>query len=191
MFNFNKAIGRALLTWYPKGHELHLNPHLPLGKLVGEWGELLDDYMKSIYKPDYTFEPLDELGDIWYYLRILCYQRGIARILYYQEGISSHNISGFSQEILPLYGAYIPTEFNMPSTDIDFLISTAIFHSSEAFNTLCRGDKYSVFAIDVSYTILIIILRKYNITLKELTEANWQKLKPGSERGEQWMKARK
>ena len=69
---FNDQVQISLRTWYPVDHELHFNPHHPLGKLLGEWGELLDDYMKSLYKPGYVFEPVDELGDIWYYLRILC-----------------------------------------------------------------------------------------------------------------------
>jgi hypothetical protein len=64
-FNLDEAIQKSLLTWYPENHPLRLNPHHPLGKLLGEWGELLDDYMKSLYKPGYEFEPENELGDIW------------------------------------------------------------------------------------------------------------------------------
>jgi hypothetical protein len=44
-FNFDKAIEKALLTWYPEDHKLHFDPHHPLGKLLGEWGEFLDCYM--------------------------------------------------------------------------------------------------------------------------------------------------
>lgn len=126
MFDFNKAVEIALRTWYPKNHELYSNSHHPLGKLLGEWGELLDDYMKSLYKPGYVFKPEDELGDNWYYLRILCNQRGSGQ-------------------------PYALTEFNMLSNDIDFLISTAIFNVSEAFNSLCRGNSWSIFALDISY----------------------------------------
>jgi hypothetical protein len=53
---FDEAIEVALRTWYPEGHILRHNLHHPLGKLLGEWGELLDDYMKSIYKPAYDLD---------------------------------------------------------------------------------------------------------------------------------------
>jgi len=165
MFDFNEAVEIALRTWYPKDHELHSNPHHPLGKLLGEWGELLDDYMKSLYKLGYIFEPLDELGDNWYYLRILCSQRRLGQ-------------------------PYVPTKFNMPSNDIDFLISTAMFNTSEAFNSLCRGNSWSIFTLDISYTVLVKICELNDITLQQLTDGNWEKLKPGSVRGEQWMKTR-
>jgi hypothetical protein len=156
-----KAIEIALRTWYPEDHNLHLNPHHPLGKLLGEWGELLDDYMKSIYKPGYVFEPENELGDIWYYLRILCYQRG-----------------------------YEPVEFSSIDRSIDYLISQAIQEAAIAFDDYLLRKGYSLFALDVCYTILLKILKAHNLTLDQLTASNWQKLKPGSERGEQWMKAR-
>jgi hypothetical protein len=161
MFDFNEAVELALKTWYSKDHELHFNPHHPLGKLLGEWGELLDDYMKSIYKPGYEFEPLDELGDIWYYLRILCYQKS----------------------------NYEPVEFTVTGKS-DKLIAVAMHECSLILINYHQGISYSEFALDVCYTTMIEICRRYDITLEQLTASNWEKLKPGSKRGNQWMKAR-
>jgi hypothetical protein len=172
MFDFDEAIKIALKTWYPEDHSLHLDQHHPSMKLVGEFGEylmglvgtlaiVLDNYAKLIYKPEYEFNPLDELGDIWYYLRILCYQRD-----------------------------YVPNLFHMPTNDIDFLIATAIFHSSEALCSYFRGNSLSPFYLDVCYTVVCKVCEHYDITLQQLTDSNWQKLKPGSERGEQWAKGR-
>jgi hypothetical protein len=99
----NDAISKALATWYDKDHPLHLDPLHPAIKLAGEAGELLDLYGKHKYKPGFDWwqckycgqgkdrhydsdycksEPtkkynsfvLDELGDWWYYWRVLCYQ---------------------------------------------------------------------------------------------------------------------
>jgi len=95
----NEAIEYTLKTWYPKDHKLHFDPRHPAIKLTGEAGEILDLYGKHEYKPDFDwwqcktcrnislthqnpdhdcwqYEPLitDELGDWWYYWRILCYQ---------------------------------------------------------------------------------------------------------------------
>jgi len=151
------SIEIALRTWYPKDHPLHLNPHHPLGKLLGEWGELLDDYMKSLYKPGYVFEPEDELGDIWYYLRILCYQKG-----------------------------YEP-ELVLVGKNIDHAIAVAMSNLSASFVCLKNYDEKS---LDSSYSALRKICSLYNLTLDDLTRSNWQKLKPGSERGEEWTKAR-
>lgn len=170
MFDFNEAIELALRTWYPKDHELHSNPHHPLGKLLGEWGELLDDYMKSVYKPGYKFEPLDELGDIWYYLRILCYQNNS-----YYPRYSSSFIS---------------------SSSIDSLVALATSETSISFMDLLEGNNrryYKIFyniLLDTNYSVLIKICELQDITLEQLTVSNWEKLKPGSQRGGEWMKAR-
>jgi hypothetical protein len=161
MSDFNEAVEMALRTWYPKDHPLHLNPHHPLGKLLGEWGELLDDYMKSLYKPCYKFKPLNELGDIWYYLRILCYQGG----------------------------SYYPKPYFISSNSIDYLIAFAMNETSMSF--LNSEDNKGFFVpLDTNYSVLVRICELQNITLQQLTDSNWEKLKPGSERGEQWMQAR-
>jgi len=164
MSDIDKATKLALRTWYPKDHNLHLNPHHPLGKLVGEWGELMDDYMKSLYKPGYEFKPLDELGDIWYYLRILAYQR-------------NYNLR------IPSYNFY-------QTGNTEYLICAAIEDVSYAFQYLERHNTYSLMALDRSYFVLLKLSRRFKLNLDQLTSSNWEKLQPGSERGEQWNKAR-
>lgn len=87
----------SLLTWYKPDNPLYRNPEHPTIKLAGEIGELLDLYGKHKYKPgfdwmvckscknldpkhfNHRFVPLvlDELGDIYYYLRILAWMFGI------------------------------------------------------------------------------------------------------------------
>jgi hypothetical protein len=179
-----QAIDIALKTWYPKDHELHLNPHHPLGKLLGEWGELLDDYantlpdstkkyfakllakwgklmdnyMKSLYKPGYVFEPEDELGDIWYYVRILAYQ-------------GSHILNDIVE---------------YQDCNLDTIIADVMMHTSRALFYESDNRRF----LDNSYSAIIQIAKRYNLTLDGLTASNWQKLKPGSKRGEEWMKAR-
>jgi hypothetical protein len=161
----NEAIEIALKTWYPENHSLRLNPHHPLGKLLGEWGELLDDYMKSIYKPGYEFEPENELGDIWYYLRILCYQYNYtpSDIRIYQHDLSTDMLIGSIMECLA--AQFCRLEVGVASN----------------FNT----DR-----LEDCYATLKEIARRYNLTLDDLTASNWEKLKPGSERGDQWRKAK-
>ncbi len=88
----------ALLTWYQPDNPKYRDPLHPTLKLAGEVGELLDLYAKHLFKPDFDwmdckwcnsvslvhhnpdhecwqYEPkvIDELGDIWYYLRILAW----------------------------------------------------------------------------------------------------------------------
>lgn len=165
VFNFEKSVDRALRTWYPTGHDLHLNPHHPLGKLAGEWGELLDDCMKRMYKPGYEFEPQDESGDIWYYLRILSYQKN--RI-----------------------PCSFPVLYDMRDKSIEYLISYAIENVAQSFQQLEDYSVYSTFCLDVSYSVLMRICLDYNFSLQELTDSNWEKLKPGSTRGDEWERAR-
>jgi len=160
----DKGIQKVLRTWYPKDHPLHYDLHHPLGKLVGEWGELLDDYMKHLYKPGYKWKPLGELVDIWYYIRILAYQTNTkVRATYFG------------------------------SSKINYLISCAIEKSSGMFCRLILEDQIDHIlppALNYNYTILSKICELSNLTIDQLTEASWEKLKPGSERGEEWMKAR-
>ncbi len=175
----DKAIEISLRTWYPKDHHLHLDYHHPLGKLVGEWGELLDDYMKSLYKPGYEWNPANELGDVWYYTRILSYQVDWV--------IENRDYKEWCKK-----------------TSHDKMMALSMKYGSEAlfnYDLNKNKDKYGIdfsirfrsFVIDslkVSYASVVEICNRQNITLDELTDLNWQKLKPGSERGEEWMKAR-
>lgn len=163
MNDFDKAVEISLRTWYPKDHPLHYNPHHPLGKLLGEWGELLDDYMKSLYKPGYEFEPIDELGDIWYYVRVLCYQK-----------------------------KHKPVNFSIINNEsVDTVMALAMWELSRKFVHINEGGKANLGnTLNWTFSALLHICNSYDITLQQLTESNWQKLKPGSERGEQWAKAR-
>ncbi|HEC65148.1 MAG TPA: hypothetical protein ENI23_07640 [bacterium] len=167
----DRSIELSLRTWYPKDHLLHFDLHHPLGKLVGEWGELLDGYMKHLYKPGYTFEPEDELVDIWYYLRILAYQLKIEFVF------------------IPIVEVKIPK--------IEYLITRAIHISSDIFIKLTSPEnvnrkcptEYYAFELSNVYSIFRFLCVQFNLTIDQLTEASWEKLKPGSERGDEWMKA--
>lgn len=178
MFDFNEAINKALSTWYPKDDPLHFNPHHPLGKLLGEWGELMEDQMKIRYKPNYEPETEKECGDIWYYLRILSYQKN-RRLIFTDLG-------DFYQE-----------------KSIEYLIACAANSVAIAFMNLEDHGFYPSFALDLSFSILLELAGNrfkfyvseigsdnFELALKQLTKSNWQKLKPGSERGSQWMRAR-
>lgn len=94
----------ALKTWYSPDDPRYLDPRHPLIKLAGEAGEILDLFGKHEYKPGfswwdckicgqasydifhgqepnshtYTPKVLDELGDWFYYARIVTFQQGIS-----------------------------------------------------------------------------------------------------------------
>jgi hypothetical protein len=162
-YTLNEAIEIALRTWYPEGHILREDHHHPLGKLLGEWGELLDDYMKSLYKLGYEFEPQDELGDIWYYTRILIWQLNCAEL---------------DLEVVPFGGSD------------DLIMAIVMREIAGAFISFKRGDLITLDFLLVAYTGLVVIAEENNLSLDDLTVSNWEKLKPGSERGEEWTRAR-
>lgn len=138
-----EAINKALLTWYPRDHNLHFNPHYPLGKLCSGWGKLLDDYMKFLYKPDYKFEPIGKLNDIWYYLCILCYQ----------------------QAYKPRYTVdYI-------GESIDQIIVQCVIISGEVFCNLSLEP--ISYTINAQYSALIQIGRRHNLSLQQITDSKW------------------
>lgn len=177
MFDFEKSVKIALRTWYPKDHKLHLNPHHPLGKLLGEWGELLDNYMKSVYKPSYVFEPLEELGDIWYYLRILCSLKKL-NILVKLEKVTLPEI-----DFVLVFS----------EASVDTIIATMQYVCARGF-LFQQGDSQWLDGVtdlffNIHYSAIKEICNRQNITFQQLTDSNWEKLKPGSERGEQWARA--
>jgi hypothetical protein len=121
--------------------------------------------MKSIYKPGYVFEPEDELGDIWYYVRILCYQR----------------------KFVPKFVTCEDSE--MP---LEKLLAITINETSLVFFAVCCNiEPDDNIFLNISYNTIRRICQCYNLTFDQLTDSNWQKLKPGSERGDEWMKARR
>ena len=144
----NKELELALKTWYPVDHPLHYDIHHPLGKLIGEWGELLDDYMKSVYKPGYVLTPEDELGDIWYYVRVLAYLTGSSLV----------DRAHFDDST-------------------DRIIARCLNDLVRWFLGLASGKYYPVY-LNRCYSATIEIARRYNLTIDDLTKSNWQKLKP-------------
>jgi NTP pyrophosphatase (non-canonical NTP hydrolase) len=69
---------RALETWHVNLPVKLQYQHALLG-LIGESGEVADQYKKHIFKPGYRAtreERLDELGDVLYYLAILAHLDG-------------------------------------------------------------------------------------------------------------------
>ncbi len=177
--DLDKAIELALRTWYPKGHSLHLDHRHPLGKLA-EWGEFQDDYMKMLFKPGYEWDWIDELGDVWYYIRILMYQLSYNPVRVYDAIIFDND------------GNRVLITFH--NRDCDFLASIATYFSSRVLLLRPYGEtgNRTLFekCLDVNYSIVLEICNTFGLSLDELTAFNWEKLKPGSKRGEEWTKAR-
>lgn len=165
------AINKALKTWYPKDHPLHFNPLHPALGLAGECGELLDLYKKERFKNgvswwdcvhcgklgdsplsdciDYTPKILDELGDLWYYLRILVYQLD-----------------------LPIATPLLQADKPDTIIILTFLNSNA----AEVLEQLLPSDKIDIPLLSNVNYWFFMLLRELNFTLDQVTESNWQKL---------------
>lgn len=73
-----QSMEKALKTWYEVGDPLRFNLKPAAMGLLGEAGELVDLLKKRNYKKGFDHENFVELyrgeiGDIWYYLRILSF----------------------------------------------------------------------------------------------------------------------
>ncbi len=155
----NNHIEIALKTWYPKNHTLHLDPIHPAMGLAGEVGEILNKRKKDLFKENYEWsdlDELDELGDIWYYIRILSYQLEI--------GITDHTFK---------------------VSDLDVIRASLLCNAAKV---CLQSQKEKPFksVLQKCQMWLNTYLKVLEITLDELTTLNWEKLKPGSERGEEW-----
>lgn len=181
----NRATELALRTWYPVDHPLHLKPLHPALGLAGEAGELLDLYKKELYKEGvswwdcvhcgqykdnhsytgnycdndtgniYTSKVLGELGDLWYYLRILAYQ--------------------FDQKLIEV----TTVEIN----DVDIaLLGLSITCSSLALG-IAETEALDPWQFKIIYSKFIRILELLDLTLDQVTESNWDKLNKPDEHG--------
>ncbi len=156
----------ALLTWYQPDNPKYRDPLHPTLKLAGETGELLDLYAKHLFKPDfdwktckackgrdpshYNHNPVsfaeDELGDIWYYLRILAWIEGTSL-----KSIKSIRVTNELENIIFI---------NMNAARIAYATTK---------------DEDNFFRLDSVYTYLLRILDILNCTLEDLTELNYHK----------------
>ena len=109
----------------------------------------------------YTSKILDELGDLWFYLRILAYQQGYNL----EEG---HNI---------------------PEQDLLDALIELNWHAATLLRIIEVETDSHLAAIINCFVCLRVILNNLNFTLDQVTESNWQKLKDGDNHG--WLTARK
>ena len=179
----NDAITKALTTWYDKDHLLHFDPLHPAIGLAGEAGELLDLYKKERFKDgvswwdcakckfskdshysrngilwcsesiSYTPKIFDELGDLWYYLRISAYQQDVK---------------------LDILKVNMHDEILVSLTQLNY-------HSASILTQYTRDDStphYNLLVASKWFQNVLILL---DTTLDYITELNWQKLnKPGN-----------
>jgi NTP pyrophosphatase (non-canonical NTP hydrolase) len=178
--SMNEHIELALKTWYSEHHEHHFNLEPNLLGLAGEAGEMVDVLKKDRFKNGHEVSRatwLDELGDFWYYLRIVSYQ---VTTLGYCE--------------YPLVSKH--------KWDKHIVNKASLLHIHSNINWLCAKTlarfelvpEWEIFqdgiALNSLYQFLLLRLEQLDCTIDELTKINWQKVQPGSERGEEWREAR-
>jgi len=168
----------ALLTWYKPDNPLYRNPEHPTIKLAGEIGELLDLYGKHKFKPrfdwmqckycgntigqhyqnskqcfpdfntGYTPLVLDELGDIYYYLRILAWIYGLG---------------------------LLPSSLNATT---GYTIKMMYHHADNILNGGHHENRNFevMYRIQSIYDCLLELLKHLDTTIEELTLLNYYKL---------------
>lgn len=171
---------KALKSWYSEGDPLYLDPRHPLIKLAGEAGELLDLYGKHEYKPgfswlkckycnydpdddrfinleithtafhDYTPLVLDELGDFWYYLRIICFI----------NKIPTDRIKGQ----------------NYHFWDISQLLGMMAQNSCVALNDYLFNAQFDLSRLHVIWGCFTTLLDRLDYSIDTLTDFNYNKL---------------
>ena len=72
------SIEFALRTWYKPEHDVPHDEQMnqAILQLQSEAGEVAALWAKHLYKPGHQLEwgdVIDELGDVWYYVRIICH----------------------------------------------------------------------------------------------------------------------
>lgn len=142
---------KALETWYPPEHSLYRDLEHPLFGLVGEAGEIVDQWKKHRFKPGYECsrgEFLDELGDLWYYLRILAW----------------------------IMEVKLESQIFLKNNGTVDILSNLIYWSSTLLLTRYTSQNQEGY-LNRTYTCLLDRLVELDCTLDELTEFNYRKLK--------------
>jgi hypothetical protein len=180
--NLQESINLSLKTWYPKDHDLHHNLDHPTMKLAGEAGELLDLYAKHKYKPafnwwhckickkseiehgvrthSYTALVIDELGDWWYYWRILAYQ-------------SNRPLADF-EEVIKEDG-HLDCDMKEALISINYLSASILNRLTVMINPLPPPASLGLILYDLLYPFMGLI-KTLGTDLDYITQSNYRKL---------------
>lgn len=159
MSNFNPDAYQqdALATW----HGSLTDPRNAALKLFGETGEVVDDFGKAMFKPGYTLpreQAIEELGDAWYYWRILAVINRLPLAFLAVEPADAKRPQG-----------YVLSQMGQAAGNI--------FHRAEATGSLLPID-----LLRWSYWFMVL-LAQMGLTLDEVHQFNVKKLAGGDNHG--------
>ena len=149
----------ALKTWYAKDDPRHNDKMPALLGLVGEAGEIAELVKKAKYKyeiPVSRDSMLEELGDYWWYLRVVAYLYGITihKNIYYNASLAGYTIEKICLELS--------------------------IYSIKLCSLKSDTDKYYIEqAVLMCMYAIASILFLFDCTLDELTKMNYAKLSGG------------
>ncbi len=152
----------ALETWQSNGKEADLE-HAVI-KLVGEAGEIMDQWGKHRFKPGYECSRedfLDELGDWWYY----------ARILLWLTDTPTEFVKSKIYKIIPKY--------NHESKAVLEILFGLHANSSKILEYYFHYNIIETDALAEAVNYLSARLDQLNSNLDHLTYLNHEKLKEG------------
>ena len=148
-----KWIAKALETWCPKDHPLHLDPLHPAMGLAGEAGKLIDLYKKELYKKGYSWWDCKNCG----------------------KGQSEHYPSGRCKTFFECNRLYTPLVLDELG-DLTYYLRILMYQSQSIF--LHRVDNNTplidtlAFLGHYSNNLLIDVIRTKQVSRNEL-EAVW------------------
>jgi hypothetical protein len=177
---------KALESWYKEDNPLRLELRHPLIKLVGEAGELLDLYGKQEYKSGFSWRDckecgqssddifhgeeknshvyipkvLDELGDWWYYIRIITWQKGIS----IKDWVDEENCV---------------TRYNFAALETIAQLNKMNRFCSKVLDRYVATGKITKFQLKnlhFAFSYFYDLLIKLDYSIDQLTELNYKKL---------------
>jgi hypothetical protein len=183
-----KFTRRALRTWYPVGDPRRFDlAHLAMG-IVGELGEVTDLFKKRWYKPgyshlDFVIKTRDELGDLWYYLRVTAFI----------FAMKDKNLERVNSPLHAARGRWTKPVAPLSQTEILLMLTSMVSDASGLFTaSMVMGgeEEASGFLFDMTIEKLELLisawckLAAYMIDYETYpasyyTTINWQKLQQG------------
>lgn len=189
-----KSIEQALITWYPKGHPLHLDLLHPAIGWAGEGGELVDLLKKQLFKGGVSWWDCvhcGESGDWHSKNNSFCGNGWIEsrHTVYTPKVLDELGDFGYYQRIINYISKHPDCKFDSEVDEITILLADLNLYSAQLLVDLIHRRKIDTGRLKLAQQRFDRILEIFDCSLDQLTELNWQKLKDGDHHG--WATARK
>lgn len=178
-------IERALKTWYPVDHSLHLDPKHPAIALAGEAGEILNLLKKDLFKPNFSWwncrhcgygDASHSMGKcLWSGYNLL--REDYTPLILNELGDYSYYLRILTYQIDASFEEMVRKSFIFDIYDIEqLLVCLSHVSSGIAHSHLMKSQSVNRYDLQMAVNLFMSILQKLDVSLEKILEMNYRKL---------------